>query len=529
MKIFEREAFFIRKEHFDTDALQAAEKAYTFRFYNEKACETCEYLPDRHYEGVCDNCAAYEGGAKLSNIVKMGGKEYVKFPAGDKVGLLKLLRGLEITNFDHLPQFQDLRLPVEQVAFKKPIRFLTKLYPFQEEATKRLVECKRGILKSPPRTGKTIMGTWLACQLGIKTIIIAAQVEWLKGFYETFCGSDTQPPMTDATGSGLTAVERRNYFKKHTHAGVGFCKTLEDFQRHDVCLVTIQSLYSAAGKALMASLRDIFGLLMIDEVHTNAAPEFAKATSKFNVRYAFGFSGTPDRKDLRETLTYKLIGPIVHEVKVERLKPTVRLVKTAYADKRKEVDWVRTVTALENNKDRLKLIAKWAIQDAAQGHMVLIPLNRISAVKTLVDLINKLAGEQLAYAFYGAVKDSDREQLIQDARTYKAKILVGNTKLVSVGVNIPRASCLYDVALSSNLQNCEQRTSRVLTAYDGKPPPLIRYFLDDMPVRRACLRNEWWQCVHKIFKPSISETDEEILKRYLAGKDIVDKKFDADL
>jgi superfamily II DNA or RNA helicase len=330
---------------------------------------------------------------------------------------------------------------------------------------------------------------------------MAAQREWLDGFYETFCGSETQKPLTNA--------------KKRQ---VGFAKTLEDFEKYDVCLVTVQTFHNARGQKLLKKIRDMFTVLICDEVHMSAANKYASAVSKLNTRYRIGLSGTPARKDNRYIITESLFGPILFEAKVERLRPKISLVRTDYKKSYKgRVLWTTMVKSLETDPARLKLMAKWAIKDAKAGHMVLIPLSQVVPIKALTLAINRMAGKKMAHAFWGGLKKDVRKKLIQDARTYKARILVGNAKLVSVGTNIPRASMLYEGFLSSNKENCEQRISRVLTPYEDKPQPGVRIFLDDFDVRRNCLRNEWFQCIKPKFKPIISEVDEKVLKGYFSS------------
>lgn len=520
MKVFEREAFFIRREDIQPSARRELIDAYTFRFYEEKACEKCEYLPDRHMDGVCDNCAAYEGGARLAEEVKIKERKYIRFPVGDRKTLVRNLRRHNVLSDLQVPTWVNKHPDHEKTKFHKPIKFLGQWRgPYQEEAHNAFIKVKKGVIKAPPRSGKTVIGSAITCTLGLKTLIVTVQSEWLKGFYETFCGSESQEPLTTAVGSGVTAAEQRAFWKSgKKRASVGFCRTFEDFQRHDVCLATVQSLYSERGLKMLRKIRDMFSVIIVDEVHTAAAPKFSMILAALNAEYILGLSGTPTRKDQRHAIMHQLIGPIVYEAKVERLKPTVRLVRTEYVDNNRKSEFVNTVTRMENNKPRLNLIAKWAIKDMEDGHMVIIPLTRVKAVALLVDIINKKAGAKVAEAFYGNIKGEERERLIQAARKYKVKILVGNAKLVSTGVNIPRASAIYDVALSSNVENCEQRVSRVLTPYDGKPPPLLRMFLDDMGIRRNCMRNEWWQCIWKVFRPRISEPDHMTLKGYLSGK-----------
>ena len=246
------------------------------------------------------------------------------------------------------------------------------------------------------------------------------------------------------------------------------------------------------------------------------APKFSYVISRLNVEYGFGLSGTPSRKDGRYVLAENLVGPILYIMKVPQVKPRVRLVRTEYSKADKNVPWVNMVSYLENNTARLKLIAKYAIHDAQQGHMVLIPLVRVKAIKKLVAIINGYQKVR-AYPFWGGLKKTERDKTIEMARQYKARIIVGNSKLISTGINIPRASAIYDVTPSSNLENCTQRVTRVLTPWKDKPQPLWRLFLDDMNVRRCCMNNEWWNCMAK-YKPDISEKDTLALKAYLAPK-----------
>lgn len=259
---------------------------------------------------------------------------------------------------------------------------------------------------------------------------------------------------------------------------------------------------------------------LVHNCHTAAAPNFSYVVSQIRAAFFFGLSGTPDRKDQRHVIVRNLLGDTIYHAKVERLRPTVKTVKTGYTTvEKRNINWVSMVTRLENDKNRLKVIAKEAIKDAEAGHMVLIPFVRVKAINSLVALINKLSDRKLAYPFYGGLKKDVRVDTLQKARKYKIKILVGNAKLLSTGTNIPRASMLYEVTPSANIPNAEQRFSRVLTPWDDKPPPCIKFFLDDSNVRRNCMRTEYYNCLKPIFRPVVSETQEAIMRNYLNQKD----------
>lgn len=498
IKVYAREALFVKKSDLPKGTHETITNSYKLRFYEDAACQgngktpPCEWLQDRHCP-TCDNCAAFKGGVDLAKDVKIGSSTYLSIPAGDLQGLKELLPRADFV----------IKKKHEGIDFKRPIKFTGTLKDFQEEAVSIFMKKKRGVIKAPPRSGKTVLATAAACRIGGKTLILAAQREWLDGFYETFCGSESQKPLTNAKKSQ-----------------VGFCKTLSDFDKHDVCLVTYQTFLSTKGRKLLKKLRDTFSTVVVDEVHMGAATQFAIVISRLNAQYFMGLSGTPSRKDNKYLIVAKLLGKVIYSAKVERLRPTVRLVRTQYEKNYKgNVLWTTMVSSLEKDPKRLKLIAEWAIKDAKQGHMVLIPFAQVIPIKALVLAINRMAGKKMAHAFYGGVKTPIRKQLIQDARSYKARIIVGNTKLLSTGINIPRASCLYDTTMSSNRENCEQRVSRILTPWEDKPPPMLRIFLDNSNVRKRCLANEWWQCIMPKFKPIIADKDLAILKGYLAQKD----------
>lgn len=500
LKVVAREAFFIRKKDIKPADIDALTKRHTHLFFEKdgQICESCEFNEERVQSDTglsdqCPNCAAFKGGVSLVKDMKVGNNTYISIPAGDRKGIKELFKHRDLVFKSKRPKNK----------MNRPLKFTGDLRPYQRDAVDAIKSKKFGIIKAPPRSGKTVLSTAAICEIGGKTIIIAAQREWLDGFYETFCGSETQKPLTNA--------------KKNQ---IGFARTLEEFEKYDVCLVTVQTFHNERGQKLLRKIRDMFTTLVVDEVHMSAAQKYASAVAKLNTRYRIGLSGTPSRKDGRMVIADSLFGPIIFEAKVERLRPRIHLVRTEFRRPKSKGRpmWATLVKQLETDPKRLKLVAKWAIKDAKAGHMVLIPLSQVVPIKALALAINKLAGKRMAHPFWGGLKKDKRKQLIQDARNYKARILVGNSKLVSVGTNIPRASMIYEVAMSSNIENCEQRISRVLTPWDDKPQPGVRIFLDEYEVRKSCLRNEWFKCIWPKFKPIISDVDHKVIKAYLSSK-----------
>ncbi len=499
--VVKREAVFIPIKALSSKLVERIDEKLSFSFFaKDKICQECEWFAER-INDVCESCANYKGTYKLANKVKVGKGRYLKIPVGSSPEILEMLER-------HGVEFElRNKSPKDKV---KRIRFLGTFKPGQEECVDALLRHKRGILRAPPRSGKTVMGAALVCRISHKTLILASQRDWLMGFQETFIGSKTQKPLTDLDPTRIK-----------------LCKTLQDFKEHDVCMATVQTFYSAGGEKLLAAIRDYFTVILLDEVQTAAADKYTQILSKLNGRVVIGFSGTPERKDEKDVLTKNVLGPIIHEMKTERERPIVKLTRTGYSKKTKgQVPWAYLVRGMENDKKRILCIAKQAIKDVADGHMILIPVAQVKPIKLIVDKINELAGKTIAYPFTGSLKKDKRDLYIEQARQYKIKVLVGTQKIMSVGINIPRASCLFETVLSSNLPNAQQRMARVLTPMEGKPQPVIRYFLDDFGVRKNCMRNEYFRVLVPIFKPIISANDKEMLETYFKSKEAGGAKFE---
>ena len=489
MKAFIRDGIYIPIKHVkeEHEAL-LKERFERLVYHKEKTCETCDYFSERPCD-VCESCANFGGNLVLHRRVERNGKTFLRLPFGDLKGVQKVFGdGVEFVN----------KLP--KIPMVKPIRFIGKLRPYQISACKAMVKVHGGVLKSAPRTGKTVMAARVVCAKKQKTLILASQRDWLENFYETFVGSDTQPPMTDAS-------------KKR----VGFAKKFEDFEKYDVALATYQTFLSPKGKKLLNKIKKMFSILIVDEVQTVPATEFSLVVSQLHCRHKFGLSGTPERKDGKEWTAYKLMGPVFYETRVEKLKPRVELVRTDFGGKVPQ-SWTYMIRKLETDPKRLKLIAKEAIKDVKAGHMVLIPFTRVPVIRALTQAINQLAGKKIAEPFYGGVSKEQRKATIERARNYECKVIVGNSRLLSTGINIPRASMLYEVTPSSNLPKAEQRFSRVCTPMEGKPQPVIKYFLDEFQLRKSCMRNEFFQVLWPKFRPVIRGDVKEALYAYLSNK-----------
>ena len=249
-----------------------------------------------------------------------------------------------------------------------------------------MLDAGYGILNAPARSGKTVMSSIMVCRVRTKTIIIADQIDFLSGFYETFCGSDTQPALTNIPD--IESVENTKI--------VGFANKLEDFEKYEICLATYQTFLSPSGKKLLKKIRHMFGMVIVDECHRIAAKCFSQVINAFSAYYRYGLTATVDRKDGKEWIVKYIIGPAMAKPKVDTLVPSVNIIETGVKPRYEYKNWTRALQFLANEKKRNELIVKWVLNDVKQGRSVVIPVYFKKHVQILVDMINKKAGKKIA-------------------------------------------------------------------------------------------------------------------------------------
>lgn len=499
ISIIRDESFKIRTSEIPKDLTQSLVKKFTYSFYKESACERCEWRPDRHSEN-CDNCVAFLGRKATAKIVGGADNPYetqvVSVPRGARQKLAKILKSKGYTHFEfekHLPK---------ETKLSSPIKLIKEPRDYQVDARDAFIAAKHGVISAPPRSGKTVMGAMVVSELGLKTLILASQRDWLLNFKETFIGSPTQEKFTNAKARQ-----------------VGFAKSLKDFEMYDICLCTFQQFMSESGRKLLEKIKDLFPIVIIDEVHGVPAIQTARVLSRFNSRYTLGLSGTPDRKSGDYVIAEDLVGPVVYEAKVDRLRPAVEVLRTPGEYKTKmmgNAGFTYLVSKLENNTPRRNAIVREAIKRSKQGHLVLIPMTRVESILKYTRDINEEMGPKYALPFYGGITKEQRTSFIEAARQYKCKIVVGNIALLATGLNIPRASCLIDIGINSNLPKATQRFSRILTPFEGKPNPLIIFPLDDCDIMRKTRRNEFWNAL-MAFNPIVNKETQSELNAYFSS------------
>lgn len=481
--------------------LKAIKSRYNVELYDEKTCVKCENLEFRSPKNeLCKECPAFVAAYKL---YQDAGK-YWSLPQGDFIALKKVL---EKKNIDF--KLVDKR---PDIPFKFPIKFTGKLFGDghvdengiprvnQKKLVKKYLKVKSGIIRAKPRSGKTVVSTYLCCKIGQKTVILANRKELIKQFYRTFMGSNTReamsniPELQEKTGKEIIRIANSP-------------KDLKNLKDVDILLVNYQKLVRKP-KAMAKLINGKFAHLIVDEVHGSGADGYLRVISSCSVKYRLGLTATDRRKDNRHTLVYRVMGPVAVSSAFASLTPKIKWFKSKVAPPRAYKIYNHAMNWISSNLHLQKEVIKQAFTDLRDGHeVIIIPLDRKKHIDLLTSMINKQAeynrenkGEKwpknLAIKYYNGV---DREKVLAKVDKKGPTILVAMRSMIKEGIDFIRPSMLYAyVPMSASTDRktgapmFEQLSNRVCTPAK-KPEPIVRIWIHNIGMMQGAVRGLGWQ------------------------------------
>lgn len=321
-----------------------------------------------------------------------------------------------------------------------------------------------GILQLPPGAGKTVMGLYIMCQLGVKTMIIVhkefLQTQW---------------------------VERINQYVPDARVGL-LKQNKAEVENVDITIASLQSL-SMRDYSKQASFSD-FGLVIIDECHHIGAQVFSKALLKVNFRYALGLSATVNRKDGLTKVFKWFIGDVVFKVaKKKSVSCSVERIvlnsnnSTEYMRehflKNGKVNLARMINALATYKPRLHYVLsklKDVLHNTPSRNVIMLSDRR----QHLEDIYNAIlqANEYEAGLYIGGMKNDDLE------RSKTKQIILGTYNMVSEGFDLPKLDTLFLLTPKSDVEQSVGRIQRKHTYTEDDNTPLVIDIVDNFSLFR---------------------------------------------
>lgn len=365
--------------------------------------------------------------------------------------------------------FPELRTEKHDCKFaeNKPVNYNAdiKLYEYQENAVLSLIQSEGGILQSKAGSGKTRMGIATICRIGKKTLWLTHTNELLNQSYNAAAEFIDKKLLGKITAGKMQIAE-----------GITFA--------------TVQTL----SKADLNALRYEWDMIVVDECHRcsgtiNKATMFSKVLNNLAARYKYGLSATLHRADGLILCTYSLLGGVAHTVPdnvVNTMRVEIARRDTGVQISRKCLDtdgtlvYARLINYLAEHKYRNEQIVKdiefMLLQVPA--HSIILLSDRVSHLETIYNMIHVLKNE--VAILHGKVKKADREQILEDMRNGKKRVLLATYSLAKEGLDVP---CLDRLLLATPVKDYAivvQSVGRIARVCEGKGTPVVYDYVDDI-------------------------------------------------
>jgi superfamily II DNA or RNA helicase len=374
-----------------------------------------------------------------------------------RTGLLSRVLG-DLKKIDCIPEIcyetpdleqKDLNLDYDIEGFK--------YYVYQENLIIEGLREKRGIIKSPTGSGKTLIMAGLVKALaGRKMVILFNAKQLLTQTYDFLtetCGMDN----------------------------IGLCYG-EGYIYGDIMLCTVQSIERVLDTHLQET-----EVLMVDECHefANGKTTLAALRSFPNALYRFGFTATPPSDDIPLLNLEGALGRVLQVVDTADLidagtltKPIIQLIDREYTTSGADED-MSYMEAYDEyivyNEERNNLI-KEIVDDIKKRHKrarILVLTKSLDHGRTLEDLF----GGDCEF-LQGCDSVGERYEAISRFRGCgDSSILIG-TKILQTGVNIEEITHFINARGMKSEIATLQALGRALRRHDSKDQVYVYDFMD---------------------------------------------------
>ena len=301
-----------------------------------------------------------------------------------------------------------------------------------------------GLISLPCGGGKTVLFIYILIEVIRKRALIVVHTNQLADQWE----------------------ERFRYFCPNLRIGrvQGAITRVQDC---DVVICMLQTL--SMKDELDDLLFDDISVMAIDECHLVCTETFSKLLTRWGVKYVFGLSATPSRKDKLENVLFSHLGGLIYSgtrekipLKVEFEYPDVTECKELMNPKTKKPDHVGMISGLVEDERRTNLIAVKAVENMTSKVLVLSERrNHLERIMHHIIEINKDYESEIGL-YRGKMK---AEELKESERK---SIILGTYSIASVGLDIKGLNTLILATPRSDVVQASGRIQRDVSPIFGK-------------------------------------------------------------
>jgi superfamily II DNA or RNA helicase len=338
-----------------------------------------------------------------------------------------------------------------------------QLRPDQLKLVDAAIKHKRGVIKAPTGSGKTIVAMGLMSMFPATSRILFL-------IHNTSILTQT---VKEFKQKGFTSIQQ---------LGGGGDKQVNLKKR--IVVSTIQTYVKEA--ELHSHLDSHFDLTIIDEAHhcNDLQGQYGLVMSLNQSPFKVGFTATIPPEPYKKLSLEALLGPVIGELTIEEgveldimAKPQIRLVPVPFESHIGDLFKYREVypAAIVNSSKRNGLVVQEAKKQNDKGKTTLIMVKDIEHGYKLEKMAEKVF--MPAIFLQGKTPAAIREQ-VRDLFNRKKVLTVITTAIWKEGVNIPSLNCIINACGGKSELAVLQAIGRGLRRTEDKKTVLIVDFLD---------------------------------------------------
>lgn len=362
---------------------------------------------------------------------------------------------------------------MQSVGREIDVTFNGQLRSEQEKAFQALRSHDMGIVSARTGFGKTVLAAKVIAERKLSTLIIvhnrvlASQWEQRLGDFLTI--------NTEAVVEYTKTGKLRNKSKIGRLGGGK--KNLSEV----IDIVLFQSL---ANRDDLDSFFSKYGMIIVDEAHHIAAQSFEEVIKLANVKYLYGLTATPERKDGLTPLLFMRLGNIIYENHNESeeslLIPQHFYPRfTSYGEFNSDTIFHEHLHHMMTNSDRNQLIISDIVANYREDKTCLVLTERIEHVDILYDLLMV----ELKQARIYKLKSQQSKKLTKtmiDEMTLETSpfIVVATGKFIGEGFDLSQLESIFFSLPFSWKGNTKQYLGRLQRDVENKQELRIYDYID---------------------------------------------------
>lgn len=326
----------------------------------------------------------------------------------------------------------------------------TELRSYQKRAISEAVKFDQGVIVSPTGSGKSLIGLEIIRQREQKTLIILHRADLLQQWSDV---------IFERLGIKAGLISEGKF-------EIG----------EEITIAMIQTLSSRWKETRV--IGELFGLILVDEVHHIPAESFAKVVGSMSAKYIYGLSATLRRADCLEEIIYRCIGHIIATVTREEVEcmgatvpVTVHSIKTGF-DPSHLGSWNDYLNAITNNSSRNSLILKLACESSAPS---IVLTDRIEHAEILSKMLESQSIDHILV--HGKLNQNKRSEAMSKIKS--SRITIGTTGLLGEGLDVSGWSVLIMASPISSEIKLMQAIGRIVRPCEGKTEGIVYDLKDD--------------------------------------------------